>query len=125
MAFNVRDGGDHGSFIVDETVKSGDAVVIGGLAGIAEVDAAPRPDGKHWATIALEGVAVVELDGTPTQGQAVGIAEGDVAEGKANTLALLGDTPGAYKLFGYVYNEHATSDGRFEVKIAHGSKEIA
>lgn len=61
MAFNVRSGGlATGNVPVDETVKSGDIVVVGELSGIAEIDATQGDDGEFYTTLALEGIANVE-----------------------------------------------------------------
>src|SRR5690625_2876450 len=63
MAFNVRSGGlATGNVPVDGTVKSGDIVVVGELAGIAEIDATEGPDGNYYTTLALEGIANVADD---------------------------------------------------------------
>lgn len=59
MAFNVRSGGEHVVVPVGKAVKSGDAVRVGLLFGIAERDAALGGDGLYYTTIARQGIAHV------------------------------------------------------------------
>lgn len=115
MAFNVRSGGDHVEIPVDETVKAGDVVIIGDFTGVAELDATPRPDGQHWTTVALEGVAYLALEDAPGLGDAIYAHE---TEG----LGPVGIETGVYNLVGYVINTAPTANGGYEIKLANGPK---
>lgn len=88
MASNVRPGGNAESVAVDDSVKSGDLVFVGNLAGIAQIDATKGNDGGFYTTLAIEGIANV-----PT---AVSFSAGDVVyatgtEGEAADVAASGD----------------------------------
>lgn len=115
MAFNVRSGGDHAEVPVDETVKSGDVVVIGDIAAVAELDATLRDDGQYWTTVALEGVAYLTLETEPVLGEAVYAAED-------GTVGPLGADAGEYTLVGYVINDAQTANKGYAVKLANGTK---
>lgn len=115
MAFNVRSGGDHAEMPVAQTVKSGDAVVIGDIAGIAELDATEREDGLYWTTVALEGVAYVAMAEAPDLGAAVYV-------GPDGTVGPVGLDAGDYALLGYVINDAPTGNEGYAVKLANGSK---
>jgi len=82
MAFNVRSGGlATGNVPVDESVESGDVVVVGELAGIAEIDAKLEDDGNYYTTLALEGIANV-----PTEDD---YAVGDVFEADGKAIGIV------------------------------------
>lgn len=114
MAFNNRTAGDTQEFEVPEGVKSGDIVKIGALVGVAEIDAGEREDGKYYATVALEGVVAVPLEGDVTAGAAVGV-------GAADGVATPALATGGEALLGYVLNPVASANGSYEVKIANGT----
>ena len=119
MAFNSRSGGITTEAPVDETVRSGDVVVLGDIAGIAELDATERADGQHWTTVALEGIAYLNVGTEPTIGQAV-------YANAIGELDVMGDAPeaGEYTLVGYVTNETPTANGGYEIKLANGPKVV-
>lgn len=88
MASNVRPGGNAESVEVDESVKSGDLVRVGNLAGIAQIDATAGEDGKFYTTLAIEGVARVATTASFSAGDLVGAAG---AEGEAQEAVAAGD----------------------------------
>lgn len=115
MAFNTRSGGDHVEVPVDASVKGGDVVILGDITGVAELDATERPDGQHWTTVALEGVAYLALEEAPALGEAIYAHE---TEG----VGPVGVESGEYVLVGYVINTAQTANGGYEIKLANGSK---
>ena len=114
MAFNARPMGVTQEFEVAESIKSGDIVKIGSLVGAALLDAGEREDGKHYTTVALEGVVSVALTGTPKAGDPVGVP----ATGSGKVTPAI--AKGGEALLGYVLNPAKSVAGTYEVKIANG-----
>lgn len=115
MAFNVRPMGDTQEFELADSIKSGDVVRIGNLVGVALTDAGKREDGKHYATVALEGVAGVTLSGSPKAGDVVVVDKGSNGKASIKGSAAAGDT-----ILGYVLNPNKSAAGTYDVKIANG-----
>lgn len=84
MAFNIRPGGKAESVPVDAAVVSGDVIVVGNLAGIAEINAEEGRDGLFYTTLALEGVANATVSTAVTVGQVLYASGG--AGGTAATV---------------------------------------
>lgn len=118
MAFNVRSEGRNYEVVVAETVKSGDVVKVGSLAGVAETDARlGEDDGQWYATVAFEGVAGIVLPSAPVNaGETVSVS----STGKVEFPAK----PGSI-ILGYVLNPVATANGQYEIKIANGTMPAA
>lgn len=68
---------------VANTVKSGDAVIVGGLTGVALKDAYAGEDGNYYTTVKFCGVFRLTVTGTLTVGAAVYIT----SAGALNTTA--------------------------------------
>ena len=75
---------------VASTVKSGDAVIVGGLYGVALVDAYQGSDAAYYATVKFCGVFRFQLAFTLTVGQPVYITSAGVLTATATSNTLFG-----------------------------------
>lgn len=76
---------------VASTVKSGDAVIVGGLYGVALVDAAAGADANYYTTVKFSGVyRFASFSGTLTVGQAVYITSAGALTTTASGNTLFG-----------------------------------
>lgn len=91
MAFNVRSGGKATNVPVPSTVESGDVVAVGALVGIAEISAQEGEDGDFYTTLALDGIAHAQVEGTVEIGDVV-YADGE-GPGTVGLTATAGDGP--------------------------------
>lgn len=106
---------------VESTVVSGDPVRVGGLMGVAEIDAWQDEAGDYWSTVAFAGVltdvnAGLLASGTLNQGDAIYTSTAADANGVGVTAAL--DTTDTGDLFGYVLNDRTTT-GKVEIKVVN------
>ena len=102
MAMNQRyTHFDHIAFTVPEGVKSGEPVLVGNFAGVAQIDR--QPDGK--ATVWLDGSHELEVSGALTVGQTV-----DIKADRTLTATATGNKP-----FGSAVSAKGTGTGPAEV----------
>lgn len=92
---------DHPAFDVPEGVKSGEPVLVGNFAGVAQIDR--QPDGK--ATVWLDGSHELEVSGALTVGQTVYIKAD-----RTLTATATGNKP-----FGSAVSAKGTGTGPAEV----------
>lgn len=109
MATNQRyTHGHHIALTADKDIKSGQAVLIGEISGVAQTTAKTGEKVTIWR----DGSYELEVDGTLTVGQAVYIKAAD------NTLTA---TVGTNKLFGYALTPNASGKGLVEVLVRGNS----
>ena len=114
MALNeVYANGGSLNYPVNSAVTSGDFVVLGGIVGVAETDAALAADTNYYATLRHIGV----FTGTTSDAVAVGDAiylAGGVTYGSA--LTTDSDT-GSNELVGYAIEAKGAVAGNVKVRI--------
>jgi len=112
MALNeVYVNGESLNYEVDENVKSGDFVVLGGIVGVAETSAKEGPDENYYATLRHIGV----FRGTTAEAVAVGDA---IYLASAATFGTaLTKTVGSNKLVGYAVKAKGAVAGDVHVRI--------
>lgn len=106
---------------VASTIVSGNPVRVGGLMGVAEIDAFLGEDGSYYSTVAFGGVLTdVDADllasGTLNQGDAIYTSTAAGAAGIGTLVAL--DTTDTGDLYGYVLNDRATT-GKVDIKVVN------
>jgi predicted RecA/RadA family phage recombinase len=112
MALNeVYVNGESLNYEVNEDVKSGDFVVLGGIVGVAETSAKEGPDENHYATLRHIGVFRGTTADAVTVGAAVYLASA-ATFGKALTT-----TVGSNKLVGYAIKAKGAGAGDVFVRI--------
>lgn len=114
MALNeVYKDGESLNYVVNSAVESGDFVVLGGIVGVAETDAALGADASYYATLRHVGV----FRGTTADAVTVGAAiylDGGVTYGTA--LTTDSDT-GNNELVGYAIRAKGAVAGDVFVRI--------
>jgi predicted RecA/RadA family phage recombinase len=112
MALNeVYVNGESLNYEVDEEVKSGDFVVLGGIVGVAETSAKEGPDGNHYATLRHIGVFRGETTSAVDVGDAIYLASA------ATFGTALTKTVGSNKLVGYAIKAKGAGAGDVFVRI--------
>jgi predicted RecA/RadA family phage recombinase len=96
---------------VDPAIVSGEFVVIGGIVGVAETDAALRADGNYWVTLRHVGV----FAGTTADAVAVGDAL-YIAAAATNGTALTTTATGN-ELVGYAIAAKGAVAGDVWVRV--------
>ena len=114
MALNeVYANGESVNYVVNQNVASGDFVVLGGIVGVAETDAALGSDSAYHATLRHIGVFI----GTTADAVTVG-APIYLASGATYGTALTTDADsGSNELVGHAIEAKADVAGNVKVRI--------
>jgi predicted RecA/RadA family phage recombinase len=114
MALNeVYVSGESLNYEVDENVKSGDFVVLGGLVGVAETSAKEGVDENHYATLRHIGV----FRGTTADAVTVGAAIYLAGEATFGTALTTSDGGGDNEFVGYAIKAKGAVAGDVFVRI--------
>jgi len=112
MALNeVYANGESLNYPVNSAVTSGDFVVLGGIVGVAETDAAAGADGSHYATLRHIGVF------TGTTAEAVSVGDAIYLASAATYGTALTKTSGGNQLVGYAIKAKGAVAGDVLVRI--------
>lgn len=99
------------SYPVNSAVKSGMFVVLGGIVGVAEIDAKEGEDGNHYATLRHIGVF------TGTTAEAVAVGDALYLASAATYGTALTKTATGNKLVGYAIKAKGATAGAVAVRI--------
>ena len=99
------------NYPVNSAVKSGMFVVLGGIVGVAEVDAKEGEDGNHYATLRHIGVF------TGTTAEAVAVGDALYLASAASYGTALTKTASGNKLVGYAIKAKGATAGPVAVRI--------
>ena len=95
---------------VDAAVESGDFIVVGGLHGVALVDAKEGDDGDFYTTISHRGVYIGETEDAVEIGDAIYLAGGD-------TFGTDLTTDDAGEFVGYAFRAKDAGAGSVYVRV--------
>ena len=114
MALNeVYKEADSLNYAVNAAVNSGDFVVLGGIVGVAEIDAKLGADGDYYATLRHKGVFTGTTADAVTVGAPIYLAD---AATFGTALTTDSDT-GANELVGYAIRAKDAVAGDVHVRI--------
>ena len=114
MALNeVYKEADSLNYAVDATVDSGDFVVLGGIVGVAEVDAKLGADGDYYATLRHKGVFIGTTADAVTVGAPIYLADAETF----GTPLTTDDDTGANALVGHAVRAKDAGAGDVHVRI--------
>ena len=99
------------SYPVNSAVKSGMFVVLGGIVGVAEIDAKLGEDGNNYATLRHIGVF------TGTTAEAVAVGDALYLASAASYGTALTKTASGNKLVGYAIKAKGATAGPVAVRI--------
>lgn len=99
------------NYVVNSATKSGDFVVLGGIRGVAEVDAKEGDDGAYYATLRHVGVF------TGTTSEAVAVGDALYLASAASRGTALTKTASGNKLVGYAIKAKGATAGAVAVRI--------
>ena len=112
MALNeVYANGESLNYPVNSAVASGDFVVLGGIVGVAETDAALAADTNYYATLRHIGVF------TGTTSEAVAVGDALYLASAATYGTALTTTVGSNELVGYAIEAKGAVAGNVKVRI--------
>jgi len=112
MALNeVYANGESLNYPVNSAVTSGDFVVLGGIVGVAETDAALAADSNYYATLRHIGVF------TGTTSDAVAVGDAIYLASAATYGTALTTTVGSNELVGYAIEAKGAVAGNVKVRI--------
>lgn len=112
MALNeVYANGESLNYPVNSAVTSGDFVVLGGIVGVAETDAALAADTNYYATLRHIGVF------TGTTSDAVAVGDAIYLASAATYGTALTTTVGSNELVGYAIEAKGAVAGNVKVRI--------
>lgn len=112
MALNeVYKEADSLNYPVNAAVKSGMFVVLGGIVGVAEVDAKEGEDGNNYSTLRHKGVF------TGTTSEAVAVGDALYLASAATYGTALTKTASGNKLVGYAVKAKGATAGAVAVRI--------
>ena len=112
MALNeVYANGESLNYPVNSAVTSGDFVVLGGIVGVAETDAALAADSNYYATLRHIGVF------TGTTAEAVAVGDALYLASAATYGTALTTTVGSNELVGYAIEAKGAVAGNVKVRI--------
>jgi len=112
MALNeVYANGESLNYPVNSAVTSGDFVVLGGIVGVAETDAALAADSNYYATLRHIGVF------TGTTSEAVAVGDALYLASAATYGTALTTTVGSNELVGYAIEAKGAVAGNVKVRI--------
>lgn len=103
------------NYAVNSAVNSGDFVVLGGIRGVAEVDAKLGDDTLYYATLRHQGV----FTGTTTDTAAIAVgAPIYLADEATYGTALTSDSDtGANELVGYAFRAKGSTTGTQTIAV--------
>jgi predicted RecA/RadA family phage recombinase len=114
MALNeVYANGESVNYVVNSAVTSGDFVVLGGIVGVAETDAALGSDSAYHATLRHIGVFIGTTADAVTVGAPIYLASGATY---GTALTTDSDT-GSNELVGYAIEAKGAVAGNVKVRI--------
>ena len=112
MALNeVYANGESLNYPVNSAVTSGDFVVLGGIVGVAETDAALAADTNYYATLRHIGVF------TGTTSDAVAVGDAIYLASAATYGTALTTTASGNELVGYAIEAKGAVAGNVKVRI--------
>jgi len=112
MALNeVYANGESLNYPVNSAVTSGDFVVLGGIVGVAETDAALAADSNYYATLRHIGVF------TGTTSDAVAVGDALYLASAATYGTALTKTVGSNEFVGYAIEAKGAVAGNVKVRI--------
>jgi len=112
MALNeVYANGESLNYPVNSAVTSGDFVVLGGIVGVAETDAALAADSNYYATLRHIGVF------TGTTSDAVAVGDAIYLASAATYGTALTKTASGNELVGYAIEAKGAVAGNVKVRI--------
>ena len=112
MALNeVYANGESLNYPVNSAVASGDFVVLGGIVGVAETDAALAADTNYYATLRHIGVF------TGTTSDAVAVGDAIYLASAATYGTALTTTASGNELVGYAIEAKGAVAGNVKVRI--------
>ena len=112
MALNeVYANGESLNYPVNSAVTSGDFVVLGGIVGVAETDAALAADTNYYATLRHIGVF------TGTTSDAVAVGDAIYLASAATYGTALTTTSSGNELVGYAIEAKGAVAGNVKVRI--------
>lgn len=97
----------------DPAIVSGNFVVIDGIRGVAETDAALRADGNYWVTLRHVGV----FTGTSADAVTVGAPIYLAAAATKGTALTTAAGAGANELVGYAIEAKGAGAGNVKVRV--------
>jgi predicted RecA/RadA family phage recombinase len=98
---------------VDAAVESGDFIVVGGLRGVALVDAKEGDDGDFYTTISHRGVYIGETADAVDIGDAIYLADAETF----GTDLTTDDDSAANALVGYAFRGKDAGAGPVYVRV--------
>lgn len=112
MAVNeIYKEADSLNYVVNSATVSGDFVVLGGIVGVAEVDAKEGADGAFYSTLRHKGVFTGTTSDAVTLGAPIYLASA------ATRGTALTTTATSNKLVGYAVKAKASGAGTVAVRI--------
>ena len=112
MALNeVYANGESVNYVVNSAVTSGDFVVLGGIVGVAETDAALGSDSAYHATLRHIGVFI------GTTAEAVAVGDALYLASAATYGTALTKTVGSNEFVGYAIEAKSAVAGNVKVRI--------